>query len=563
MNKALVLIRTWLLIDFFGDARRAGAGHSSSLTTTIFAQAFFGFVFAALLYPDTPPVPFAAANLCLSSLLIAIGALGDESRPERRAADEHLLHGTPVSRLVIALARGGHAAFAVVLVTIGMALAPAILLAHLAGEMWLAPAYIVGACASSGLASGVLGVFGRASSRWLGTARTALLMGSAKALLLGAGLVLFATSLPRLQGTADGLPLGRSLVEWMPPYAIARWLAAPSSEWSRLVPLAIAALALLALAMLTSGQGSPASRRVRGQGPSGFLLQRLCADGRHRGIAEFVAVSMWRSAAFRARVLPLLGIPAAMVLLVARREPGPNDFTLACVLLQLPAIYLPFLVAFLPRGDQPGTAWIFGQAPGLSRELVHDATWRALVTHVLLPVHAIGLALAIASGSHFLDLAAASVFAFGLAVLAARGQVRALATVPFTQGKELEGGLELGALFGNALTLGAAGLAFARWAPEALRWPLAAVVVAAATFSLRRPCPAGTTPLEDLGAEGPAPEGGEEAKDRSTEPTAPAEDPDEPPAKAPPSLRGELRAIATLYVILCVLPMLVGTMFAP
>ena len=86
MNKIAALARTWLVLDFFGDARRAGKGHGSSLTTTIFAQSFLALVFATLLYPDVPPVPFAAANLCLSTLLVAIGALGDEARPNRRAA---------------------------------------------------------------------------------------------------------------------------------------------------------------------------------------------------------------------------------------------------------------------------------------------------------------------------------------------------------------------------------------------------------------------------------------------------------------------------------------------
>ena len=30
-------------------------------------------------------------------------------------------------------------------------------------------------------------------------------------------------------------------------------------------------------------------------------------------------------------------------------------------------IYLPFLVMFLPRADQPGTGWVFQQAPRLGQ----------------------------------------------------------------------------------------------------------------------------------------------------------------------------------------------------
>ncbi|MBL8754324.1 MAG: hypothetical protein JNK15_13565 [Planctomycetes bacterium] len=564
MNKPLALVRTWLVLDFFGDARRTGKGHGSSLTTTIFAQSFFGLVFAALLYPDTPPVPFAAANLCLSTLLVAIGALGDESRPERRAADDHLLHTAPVSRGAIAWARASHAAFAVMLVTIGMALAPAILLAQLTGDGLQVPAYIGGACVCSGLATGTLGVVARAASRWLGPARTALLTGTVKAVLLGSGLVAFATLLPLLRGTVDSLPFGGSLVSALPPYAIARWLAAPATEWPRLAELLGAGVGLLLLAVAVAGQPSPHGQRVRGRNPAAWLLRRLSAPGRHRGLAEFVAASMWRSAAFRARVLPLLGIPAAMLLLQLRNRGGSDrdGFTLACVLLQLPAIYLPFVIAFLPRGDQPGTAWIFGLAPGLSRELLHDATWRALVTHVLLPVHLLVAGFVAASGASGVALLPAAVFAAGVAVLAARRQVRTLTTMPFTQANEPDGTLDLGTLFGGAAVLGGLSLAFAVALPGSLHWPVAAAALVAAGYSLSRPPQSGTTPVLGLAADGPPSEAG--PNDGAPEPEAVAE-PEDPTAAASrvkPSLRGELRAIATLYVILSVLPYLVGTVFA-
>ena len=122
------LIRAWLLLDFFGDARRSGEDTGSSLTTTIMWQSLLAFLFAMLLYPEVPPVPFAAANLCLSTLLIGVGALGDEQRPTRLAADATLLAGAPVSSAAVVLARSGHAAFHLALVTTGMAISPAILL---------------------------------------------------------------------------------------------------------------------------------------------------------------------------------------------------------------------------------------------------------------------------------------------------------------------------------------------------------------------------------------------------------------------------------------------------
>ena len=147
------LIRAWLLLDFFGDARRAGEGNGSSLTTTIMWQSLLAFAFAVLLYPDVPPIPFAAANLCLSTLLIGVGALGDEQRPLRLAADENLLAGAPVSDATVVAARSGHAAFQLVLVTTGMAISPAILLGHLTGELAQAPAYVLAACVCTALAT--------------------------------------------------------------------------------------------------------------------------------------------------------------------------------------------------------------------------------------------------------------------------------------------------------------------------------------------------------------------------------------------------------------------------
>lgn len=557
MLKARALIRAWLLIDFFGDARRAGRGHASSLTTTIFAQSFFALVFAALLYPETAPVPFAAANLCLSSLLVAIGALGDEARPERRVADDHLLGTAPLSSLLVTLARGGHAAFPVVLVSIGMALAPAILLAQLRGDVAAAPAYVVGACACSGLAAGALGVLARAASRCLGPARAALLTGSSKALLLGGALILFAISLPHLRGTAADLPIGATATALLPPYQIARWLASPADEAWRLVPLALGGLLLLAAATLLAGNAAPTRARVARRSLLRRLLAVFAGDGPRRGVAEFVAIAMWRSPGFRARVLPLLGVPAAMAVLTLRGSEPARALLLLCVLLQLPAIYLPFLIAFLPRADQPGSGWVFAQAPGLPLALVQDATWRALVSHVLLPVHALALALLLLTPARG-DAVAASLFAAGLAIVTARLAVRQLGDVPFTRALASDDGLDLGSLFAGALVLGALAAAYALVLPEAGRW-LAALAAAGAAGALlgRRPGlaedgPSPRSPLDAGGVEaGEAPEPAADTADLPPGLHAPQDD-----------LRRELRSIAVLYAVQCVLPLVVGTIFA-
>lgn len=552
MNKPLALVRAWLVLDFFGDARRDGKGHASTLTTTIFAQSFLALAFAALLYPDTPRVPFAAANLSLSTLLLAVGALGAEGRPERRAADAVLLRTAPLAPLAVASARALHAAFALLLVTAGMALPPAILLAFLVGDPLQVPLYVACACLCSALAAGALGLCARVLDAWAGPDRTALAMGTLKAALYGGGLVLFARSLPALDADADALPIGRAALALAPPYHAAKWLAAPLAEAWRPLALVGAGVGLWLAAALVRDAGEGRATGKRRAGPLLALLRRITPPGPSRGIAEFTAIGIWRSPGYRARVLPLLGIPAAMVFLVVGGGVAA-DPRLVAVLLQTPAMYLPFLAAFLPRADQPGAAWLFAHAPGLDAATVRDAAWRALVSHVVAPV---GIALAVAvawlaPGAAFSGVAA-SLFASALAVLAARAAVARLAAPPFTVATEGEAGPDLGALMVGSMALGAAGFAFAAWLPPALQWLVATAALALVVATLRRPrARSGELAVADDDApaadaavtSAPAAEGGA--------------------ATVAPSLRRELRAIGVLYALTSLLPMAIGALFAP
>jgi len=552
------LIRTWLLLDFFGDSRRAGDGQGSSLTTTIMWQSLLAFVFAMLLYPDVALIPFVAANLCLSTLLVGVGSLGDEERPMRQAADATLLAGAPVSASSIVLARSGHAAFQLVLVTTGMALPPAVLLGHLTGQWLHAIAYVVSACACSALANGSLATLRALLARLLGVARATLMMGTLRAALLGCGFVLFALSLRQLTETADALPIGRLGAELLPPYHAARLIADPTAEAWRLLPwLGLTGILLLATIALLATE-PPTRNRISQRQPLLRLLAKISGRGPRLGIAEFVAISMWRSPGFRARVLPLLGLPAGMVFLTLGGE-GNDDFVLVCLLLQLPAIYLPFLIAFLPRADQADTGWVFAHAPGLSRDLVSDATWRALTTHVLVPTYGLAFVLVTGFGPDRLDRAAAAVFAFGMAVLAAELMAR-IDRVPFTDNREEDRGLELGGLMAGALVLGGLGTAFGAAVAPQLRWPIAIVVLALAGMRLRHrstPDPSLTLASTDSGTTEAT------AGDPADEPEAHPDDDFEPAPQPQPTIGRELRAVAVLFVALCVLPWLAGAVFAP
>ena len=546
------LIRTWLLLDFFGDSRRAGDGQGSSLTTTIMWQSLLSFVFAMLLYPDVPAIPFIAANLCLSTLLIGIGSLGDEEKPLRQAADATLLAGTPISSTSIVLARSGHAAFQLILITTGMALPPGILLAHLTGNPLQAIGYVVAACACAGLATAFLATTRALLSRLFGMARATLTMGTIKAGLLGGGFVLFALSLRQLNETADALPIGRLGAELLPPYHAAKILNDPTNELWRLLPWAGLTALLLITTIALLAASNTKRNRIQQRQPLLSLLSKLSGRGPRLGIAEFVAISMWRSPGFRARVLPLLGLPAGMVFLTLGGEQDSNDYVLVCLLLQLPAIYLPFLIAFLPRADQADTGWVFAHAPGLSTDLVSDATWRALTTHVLLPTYGLALILVTSFGPEPVDRAAAAIFAFGMAVLAAERMAQ-MDRVPFTDNREEDRGLEIGNLMAGALLLGLLGTMFGAWLTPVLRWPVAILAITMAGLRLaRRPA---TNPSLVLTSTEPtithqSATGVEQTDLNGQLPTPPT-----------PTIRRELRAVCVLYVVLSVLPWLAGTVF--
>jgi hypothetical protein len=554
MSQLRALVANWLLLDFFGDARRHG-GAGSTLTTTIFTQSFLAFVFAALLYPETPPVPFAAANLCLSTLLVAIGALGEPEQANRQRADAVLLGTAPLPRAVLALARAAHGVFHLGLVTLGMALPPAILMGFLTGSLWRPAAYLGLAVVCSGLAAGSLAVALRAAARGLGTLRAELLAGTAKALLLGGGVVLFALGMQRLQQEAAALPFGRAGANWLWPYHAAHWLVSPEAVW-RLLPL-LATAVVLWLAATWLGEPADDGRRARTRrSVLQQLLVRLAGRGPRLAVAAFTATAMWRSPAFRARVLPLLGLPAGMAFLSLRGQADNHSSVALCLLLQLPAIYLPFLIAFLPRADQPEAAWVFEQSPHLSPALVRDAVWRALVSHVLVPVHATAALWLLVVGPSRSDALAAAAFALGLGILVVPAMLRPIDRVPFTQARAEDTALDLGGLFAFALLLGAAGASFGLWLPSGWpRWAAATAAMAGAVGSLAL---RGTPPTAP-GTRSPGSNSDATELPQAVAGEAPAQAPTaDPAAAARAGLARELRAIAVLYLACSILPTLVG-----
>jgi hypothetical protein len=481
------LLEAWWLRDFFADSRRAGRG-GSSLTTTIFTQSFLALVFAALLFPETPPIPFAAANLSLSSLLVGIGLLGEPDRLLRPDADELLLRSAPLRRTSLALARAVHGSFGVALVTTGMAIPPAVLGYWLHGARLLPVlSYLLLATVVAAITAGALALLGRLLVLAFGLARGLLALGTAKALLLGGGFVGFAIALPHLRRTAAELPLPGWLVQAWPPYLAARAVADPVAHAGELALLAGLLLGLLAAAALLERPARRAgAARVRPRGPLRALLQRLPRTPAERGGALFVATMLARSPGYRARVLPLFGVPLAMALLAFRGSAGDESRLLLGITLQFPAIYLPFLIAFLPHSDQRGVRWLFASAPIDAARLGRRAALLASATHVLLPALLLAALLAIAAGQPPARVGAIASFAGGIGLVVARFAVARLDVMPFTvEGQDDGEGFELGSVLVWALLLTLIGAGHAMLADGAAGWLLAAGAISAGLFALR------------------------------------------------------------------------------
>ncbi len=493
-SRVLTLVRSWLVIDFFSESRRTGEP-GSSLTTTVFGQSFFSLIFAAVFLPDSTKqaVAYLAANLSLSTILIGIGLLGDPKGYKRELADEFLVHTSPMPAGSLALARAIHSSFYIALVTTGMAIPPAVLAYWVCGQSLTAVAlYLVMATAAAGIMAASLALITQFVHLMTGPLRAQLLIGTLKMLLLGGGFAGFARCLPHLSDTADQLPIGRLGAMFWPPYWGARIIDQPGQSilfWQILLGTGAA------LFLAASALNRMRRRRLQPKPARYALLARMdrwfVAEGPLLGVVRFVATMLYRSPGFRARVLPIFGMPAAMVVLSlwANTDDHQGRTLLLGVTLQFPAIFLPFLIAFLPRSDHEHAGWIFETSPHQEIELYRTASLVALTTHILVPVQLTACAaLLLASGGNLnAILFAISMPVFSLAVATLVGGIcmRQLRVKPFTEGGPGDGALEFGGLLTTAILLTLGGGSFSLYAGNT-QWPhqLASLALACGCLGL-------------------------------------------------------------------------------
>ncbi|MBK8976026.1 MAG: hypothetical protein IPM29_08875 [Planctomycetes bacterium] len=464
MRRAVMaLLRAWLIDDFFGVSRRRGDGGGSSLTTAVFGQSFLAFVVAVMLVDSRiGGTAYAAANLSLSTVLVGLGATASVHREARRRADRLLLSTAPVPRATGAVAHAAHGAMRLTLLTIGVALPPAILIQATDGAVpTTSLVYVAVAIACAALLAGGIELATRAADRLGGPLRAALVAGVARALLLAGAFAGFATCAAALDESVDALPGGRTAALAWPPYWAARLVAAGDLRFGLALLVALCVLSLLAL-LSRAERGDVHAGRLGRPGPTLRLAAHLAGPGPVRGATVYAATMLYRSPGFRARVLPLLGLPLAMAL-IALDATAPRDASMLFgILLQLPAIYTPLLVAFLPFVEGGSAAVVFRTSPGGDDpRLARAGALIALTTRLHLPVLLTAGAAAAAFGLPVVAGLTLAAISLALAVAATAIAVQRLDGAPFTSDRESVPPIDVGQLLTGTVLLGGAGAAVA------------------------------------------------------------------------------------------------------
>jgi hypothetical protein len=308
-------------------------------------------------------------------------------------------------------------------------------------------------------------------------------------------------------------------------------------------------LALVAIA-LPEPENEP-TRRVAPGGLFARIERRLAGAPADAAITGFCSTMLWRSPAVRARVLPLLGVPAAFAFLALRGNEGRGADLFVAMALQFPAIYLPFVIAMMRQSDVQGSRWIFDSAPAIGAARVQRAAWISLVLRVLLPVHAMLAAMLLATTDRTLDTALLCVWSLCIGACAARVMARAIDDVPFSR-DDANTNLDFGNLMAAALVLAGAAAFVASNGTTTLAVAAAVSVLLFANALRSRPHDADVS-------DAPAPTDSAVQVEHAAHAVAAQTPVAQTRAKQPePSLRRELAAIATLYVVLCALPLLIG-----
>ena len=256
-------------------------------------------------------------------------------------------------------------------------------------------------------------------------------------------------------------------------------------RWS--VPHALCYALLLLVALPLAAEPGPGllfvHGRLKADGAAAYE-KYLAGTGPLLGATHFVATMLYRSPSFRARVLPLVGMPIAMTALSFVDSDGRGRRLLLGMTMQFPAIYLPFLIAFLPNAERAGSGQVFRTSPRATLALAREASLIALTSRILTPLLLLATGLAFATGDSPLALTALALFSWGCAVLLATTQLRSLPVMPFTLDEAEQEDADFGKLMGVGLMLAVLGGVFAIYADQPLVMAAGAAIAALAARRL-------------------------------------------------------------------------------
>ncbi|MCA8971401.1 MAG: hypothetical protein KDC95_16530 [Planctomycetes bacterium] len=352
------LLEAWLIQALFGKSRRAGQTGSGSLTPAVFSQGFLSWAFAALAFEGSSPRAFVAGSLAFVTVLATSALIGELDDERERPADRDFVGATPTLPRTVLFARWMREAIVALLFAGGIAVPPAILAGFKAHSLLVPPLFVLAATLASSSFAVLLGSVTRIVAAIAGGARGSAFSSIVRAAIFGGGFVALLLGLRAMLAGPETFPGGRALLEAVPT----TWFA--DAILGRSVMAVVATMLFIvgsgALAMAVSGlrerPSSGARRRIR---TLGRMVDVLVKDPVRRAVATFTLDMLVRERSFRLRALPLLGLPAAAVLLALRADVGRERLPAMMALIhQLPAAYLPFLLLFAPYAENARAAWI-------------------------------------------------------------------------------------------------------------------------------------------------------------------------------------------------------------
>ncbi len=392
-------------------ARFQAQGKGRSPVAALWSQALLATAAAAILRGEVTAFAFALAALCVSAISVALPLLGELAPLLGDDESGEWLRAQPVSRAEVRIARAVHLAALLG----GLGLAAALPWCVMAPGWTVATrvALLLGALGQSFALAAffvALRALGRGRANWLLVLVQSTLWSVA---ILGA---VFGPRWALRVASADDLP--EMLARFAPPARLAQWIAAihgaagaaggvaaTSLAASLGALIAFALLALVSLLLLPAPEDGA---RLRSFSATSWLLQplkRLAARGwlrrGERASFDLVFDALPLEPEFLLRAYPLLAIPLGFVFVGLRQEPGRQRETLLALLLFLPCMYLPLLVAHTPLSRSAASRWILETSPARRTDIDRGAM-KAVALRFVLPLYVLlSACCAGLSGWHF------------------------------------------------------------------------------------------------------------------------------------------------------------------